>query len=65
MNGDISKPQKSSSKPEKSGKVAVIWTEEGEARGAHSEHGQHKAGDEVTTEHAAILIERGFAKAKA
>ncbi len=64
MNGDTSKPQKSSSKPVDT-KRTVIWTEEAVARGAHSEHGQHKAGDEVVTEHAALLIERGFAKAKA
>lgn len=46
-----------------SGKAAVVWTAEGEARGAHSEHGKHKAGDVIETEHAALLIERGFAEA--
>jgi hypothetical protein len=41
----------------------VLWTEKGEAAGAHSEHGKHAAGDVVETDHAALLIERGFAKA--
>lgn len=44
--------------------TVVIWTEEGQNSFAQSEHGQHKAGDEVETEHAEMLIERGFAKAK-
>lgn len=43
--------------------VKVVWTEAGEASGAHSEHGKHTAGETVETEHAALLIERGFAKA--
>ncbi len=45
--------------------VKVVWTETGEAAGAHSEHGKHVAGEIVETEHAAALIERGFAKASA
>lgn len=43
----------------------VVWTEDGERRGAHSEHGTHKAGEIVETAHADLLIERGFAKAAA
>lgn len=43
--------------------VKVVWTEQGEARGAHSEHGKHVAGEVVETEHAAQLVELGFAKA--
>lgn len=45
--------------------VTVIWTDKGEASGAHSEHGKHVAGEKVETEHAAQLIELGFAKASA
>ena len=44
-------------------RVKVRWTQEGEDRGAFSEHGRHVAGEIVDTEHAAILIERGFAEA--
>lgn len=43
--------------------VKVVWTDLGEAKGAHSEHGKHTAGEVVETEHAALLVERGFAKA--
>lgn len=72
MNGDTSKLQKSSSKAKASDSVpvddlveVVIWTELGEERRAHSEHGTHCAGEEVITEHAEALIKNGFAKAKA
>lgn len=41
---------------------AVIWTALGEERRAKSEHGFHKEGDEVTTEHADHFIAHGFAK---
>ena len=40
----------------------VLWTADGEAKGAHSEHGTHKRGDVVETEHADVLIKRGFAE---
>jgi hypothetical protein len=50
--------------PAASGRV-VIWTEKGEAAGVFSEHGQHVAGEEVTTEHADVLIANGFATEKA
>lgn len=49
-------------KPAKVTTKTVIWTDKGEKDGAHSEHGKHVAGEKVETEHAALLIERGFAK---
>ena len=39
----------------------VIWTKLGEERMAKSEHGFHKEGDEVSTEHADHFIKHGFA----
>lgn len=39
----------------------VIWTALGEERRAKSEHGFHKEGEEVTTEHADHFIAHGFA----
>lgn len=46
--------------PATSGRV-VIWTKLGEERKAKSEHGFHKEGDEVLTEHADHFIQHGFA----
>lgn len=40
----------------------VIWTALGEDRRAKSEHGFHKEGEEVFTEHADHFIAHGFAK---
>ena len=45
-----------------SGSVSTWAKQAGADKGAHSEHGTHKAGEIVETEHAAILIERGFAE---
>lgn len=39
----------------------VIWTALGEERRAKSEHGFHKEGEAVTTEHADHFIAHGFA----
>lgn len=41
---------------------AVIWTKEGEDNFAFSEHGSHKAGDEVSTIYADVFVKRGHAK---
>ena len=43
--------------------IIVEWTSAGEAAGAYSEHGKHKAGELVETEHADALIKAGYAKA--
>lgn len=47
------------------GPRTVIWTELAERDGVFSEFGQHKAGDEVLTRHAATLIANGYATEKA
>jgi hypothetical protein len=46
--------------PAPAGRV-VVWTKLGEERRAKSEHGFHKEGDEVLTEHADHFIQHGFA----
>lgn len=48
--------------PAKPAKRSVIWTKAGEDAGVFSEHGQHSEGDVVETDHADLLIERGYAK---
>ena len=62
----MSKPKKpddgAADAPEKPALTPVKWTQAGADKGAHSEHGTHKAGEIVETEHAAVLIERGFAE---
>lgn len=45
----------------KTSKRVVIWTPKGEEMGAWSEQGMHTAGDRVETDHADVLVERGFA----
>ena len=44
--------------------IAVYWTKKGEETGAFSEHGSHRAGDQVMTAYAGKLIEAGFATAE-
>ena len=52
--------QDQEAEPAPAGRV-VIWTKLGEERKAKSEHGFHKEGDEVSTEHADRFIQHGFA----
>lgn len=42
----------------------VVWTKKAEDEAVFSEHGTHRAGDEVSTEYADLFVERGHAKLK-
>jgi hypothetical protein len=42
--------------------VRLVWTKEGEARGAFSEHGRAVAGKEFETESGDLMIQRGWAE---
>lgn len=55
--GDTQEPEQTQ---DSKGRV-VIWTKLGEERRAKSEHGFHKEGEEVSTEHAEHFIKHGFA----
>lgn len=48
-------------KIERPQKRKVVWEQKGEDAGAWSEHGQHKTGEIVETDHADVLVSRGYA----